>query len=68
MSAGRTDPPANLRHLIRLVDDLARAQGRPPRRVQRAIANTVVGQMLPPGVVKGGTAIGSRVSCCLAGG
>jgi Nucleotidyl transferase AbiEii toxin, Type IV TA system len=29
--------------------------------VQRAVANTVIGQMLPPGVVKGGTAIKLRV-------
>jgi hypothetical protein len=31
------------------------------RRIQRAVANTVVGQMLPPGVVKGGTAMKLRV-------
>jgi hypothetical protein len=30
-------------------------------RIQRAVANTVVGQQLPPGVVKGGTAIKLRV-------
>ncbi|MDZ7733539.1 MAG: nucleotidyl transferase AbiEii/AbiGii toxin family protein [Acidimicrobiia bacterium] len=35
--------------------------GRPTRRIQRAVANTVVGQMLPPGVVKGGTAMKLRV-------
>lgn len=61
MSAARTGPPANLRHLVRLVDEVARSQGRPVRRVQRAVANTVVGQMLPPGVVKGGTAMKLRV-------
>ena len=61
MSAPRTDPPTSLRHLIRMVDDLARSQGRRPRRVQRAVANTVVGQMLPSGVVKGGTAMELRV-------
>jgi hypothetical protein len=31
------------------------------RRVQRVVANTVVGQMIPSGVVKGGTGIKLRV-------
>lgn len=31
------------------------------RPVQRVVTNTVIGQMLPPGVVKGGTAIKLRV-------
>jgi hypothetical protein len=31
------------------------------RRIQRVIANTVVGQMIPSGVVKGGTGIKLRV-------
>lgn len=33
----------------------------PSGGIQRAVANTVVGQMLPPGVVKGGTALKLRV-------
>ena len=31
------------------------------RRIQRVIANTVVGQIIPSGVVKGGTGIKLRV-------
>jgi hypothetical protein len=61
MSAKREDSPSNLRSLITRIDNLARQQGRPVRRIQRAVANTVVGQMLPPGVVKGGTAMKLRV-------
>ena len=61
MSPRREDAPSNLRSLTTRIDHLAREQARPMRRVQRAIANTVVGQMLPPGVVKGGTAIKLRV-------
>ena len=54
-------PPPNLRSLTTRIDNLARHEGRPVRRFQRAVANTVVGQMLPPGVVKGGTAMKLRV-------
>ena len=53
--------PTNLRSLTTRIDNLARATGQPMRRVQRAIANTVVAQMLPPGVIKGGTAMKLRV-------
>jgi len=55
VSPNREDPPTNLRSLEARIDNLARRRGRPVRRIQRAVANTVVGQMLPPGVVKGGT-------------
>lgn len=61
MNTKRDDPPSNLRSLSTRIDNLARRLGRPVRRVQRAVANTVVGQMLPPGVVKGGTAMKLRV-------
>ena len=54
-------PPSNLRSLETRIANVAKEQGRPIRRVQRAVANTVIGQMLPPGVVKGGTAIKLRV-------
>jgi hypothetical protein len=53
--------PSNLRSLTTRIDNMARQQSRPVRRIQRAVANTVVGQMLPPGVVKGGTAMKLRV-------
>jgi len=61
MSPKHDGPPSNLRSLTTRIDNLAREQGRPVRRIQRAVANTVVGQMLPPGVVKGGTAMKLRV-------
>jgi hypothetical protein len=61
MTAKRDYPPSNLRSLTTRIDNLARQEGRPVRRIQRAVANTVVGQMLPPGVVKGGTAMKLRV-------
>lgn len=61
MNSRRDDPPTNLRSLETRISNVARDRGRPLRRVQRAIANTVIGQMLPPGVVKGGTAMKLRV-------
>lgn len=61
MSATRSGAPSNLRSLETRIANLARAQGRPLRRVQRVVANTAVGQMLPRGVVKGGTAMKLRV-------
>ena len=54
-------PPSNLRSLETRLANVAKEHGRPIRRVQRAVANTIIGQMLPPGVVKGGTAIKLRV-------
>jgi predicted nucleotidyltransferase component of viral defense system len=60
VTVSRETPPS-LRSLSTRIENLARERGRPVRRVQRAIANTVVGQMLPAGVVKGGTAIKLRV-------
>lgn len=61
MSPKRENPPSNLRSLETRIGNLARDRDRPVRRIQRAVANTVVGQMLPPGVVKGGTAMKLRV-------
>ena len=60
MNEDRT-PPSNLRSLETRIANLAKAEDRPIRRLQRAVANTVIGQVLPPGVVKGGTAIKLRV-------
>lgn len=57
----KRETPTNLRSLTARIENLARSQGRPVRRIQRAVANTVIGQMLPPGVVKGGTAMKLRV-------
>jgi len=61
VSQKRGDPPSNLRSLVARIENIARERGRPLRRIQRAVANTVVGQMLPSGVVKGGTAMKLRV-------
>ncbi len=61
MSPKRQDPPTNLRSLETRLYNFAQQRGRPVRRIQRGVANTVVGQMLPPGVVKGGTAMNLRV-------
>jgi len=61
VSAKREDQPSNLRSLETRITNFARGMNRPVRRVQRAVANTVIGQMLPPSVVKGGTALKLRV-------
>ena len=53
--------PTNLRSLTTRLDTLTRESARPIRRVQRRVANAVVGQMLPPGVMKGGAAMSVRV-------
>jgi len=53
--------PSNLRSLTTRLDNHARRTGRPIRRVQRTVANTIIGQMLSPGVMKGGAAMSVRV-------
>ena len=58
--SSRTTPPS-LTSLTKRMSNLATTTGRPVRRIQRAVANTVVGQLLPPGVVKGGTALKLRI-------
>jgi hypothetical protein len=57
----RSDPPTNLNSLTARINNVVAAQQRPLRRVQRAVANTAIGQMIPSGVVKGGTGIKLRV-------
>lgn len=59
--SGTREPPPNVRSLDKRIDNQADKVGRARRRLQRAVANTVIGQMLPPGVVKGGTAMKLRV-------
>lgn len=53
--------PTNLRSLTTRLDNSARDSGRPIRRVQRTVANAIIGQMLPPGVMKGGAAMTIRM-------
>lgn len=60
MLVARPRPPGNLSHLQKLIAEIAGVDGE-VKRIQRAIANTIVGQMLPPGVVKGGTAMKLRL-------
>jgi hypothetical protein len=61
MTANPTRAPGHVNNLTSRLQGLATAQVRPVRRLQRAVANTIVGQMLPPGVVKGGTGMKLRV-------
>lgn len=56
----RSDPPPNLNSLTARINNVVAAQQRPLRGVQRVVANTVVGQMIPSSVVKGGTGIKLR--------
>ncbi len=52
-------PPTNLRSLEKRIHNLAPNQGLALRR-QVTMAMIVVGQMLPEGAVKGGTAMALR--------
>jgi hypothetical protein len=61
MSASQRVAPTNLASLLARINNLARERGQQFRRIQRAVASTVVGQMLPDGVVKGGTAMKIRI-------
>ena len=61
MNGKRDTPPSNLRSLQARIDNEAATRNQPVRRIMRAVANVVVGQMLPPSVVKGGTAMKLRV-------
>jgi len=61
MNIKRDTPPSNLRSLQARIDNEAAARNQPVRRIMRAVANVAVGQMLPPSVVKGGTAMKLRV-------
>lgn len=57
----RDRPPGNQAHLEKLIVALAGETGQVALRLRRTIANTVVGQMLPPGAVKGGSAMKLRL-------
>jgi hypothetical protein len=53
--------PRHLNALNTRLANIAKADGGNELRLRAAIANTIVAQMLPPGVVKGGTAMKLRV-------
>jgi hypothetical protein len=55
-------PPNSVRNLEAAITRLANDRGFPFIRVRRSIAHTIVGQMLPSGVVKGGSAMRLRVN------
>ena len=57
----RREAPANVRSLNDRIRNLAKTAGRPENQLARAIANTVVAQMITVGVVKGGTAMKLRL-------
>ena len=61
MNTKRGTPPSNLRSLQARIDNEEATRNQPVRRIMRAVANVAVGQMLPPSVVKGGTAMKLRV-------
>lgn len=53
-------PPGTTGNLNSRISAAARSRGSFERRIQRAVANAIVGQMIPGGVVKGGTAMKLR--------
>jgi hypothetical protein len=55
-----TDEPRNLTSLQARIRNEARRAGRAANTVERLVANVVVGQMLPEGVMKGGAALQVR--------
>ena len=57
----RREQPRTLGSLTARIRNLADTKGVASNRLDRTVANTVIGQMLPPGVVKGGTAMKLRV-------
>ncbi len=56
------EPPRNLRALAARLRNVATDLGVAEPRLRRTVAHTIVGQMLPAGVVKGGASIRLRTS------
>lgn len=56
----RDKPPGDMNHLNRLLVELA-GDVASSQRLKLVVANTVVGQLLPPGAVKGGSAMKMRL-------
>lgn len=54
-------PPVSVKQLDQRLQSAAGERGQTLRRLRRALANTIVGQLLPAGVVKGGTGIKLRL-------
>ena len=53
--------PANYRELERRIKKYAEENGVPEKRIKTVVASTVSGQLMPDGVVKGGTAMKLRL-------
>lgn len=58
---GYDTPPKHVNALNTRLSNITKTSGGNELRVRRALANAIVAQMLPPGVVKGGTAMKLRV-------
>lgn len=56
-----TDEPRNLTALQARIRNETNRKARAANTLERLVANVVVGQMLPPGVIKGGTALKVRL-------
>ncbi len=61
MIAPDVQEPRHLTQLQARIRNRSRALGRGEGVLERLIANVVVGQMLPPGMMKGGTALKVRI-------
>jgi hypothetical protein len=61
MNDKNVDQPSNLTSLEKRIYNIANREAKPVKRIQKIIANTVIGQMLPTSVVKGGAGIKLRV-------
>lgn len=61
MTGARPDAPRGLRSLQARIRNVAERDGQLTRRLELVVADTAVGQMLPPGVIKGGAAMKIRL-------
>ena len=61
MTIARADEPPNLRSLQAPIRNAAERGGQLARRLELVVADTAIGQMLPPGVIKGGAAMKIRL-------
>jgi hypothetical protein len=57
----RETPPKNATSLQGRINRLAKGRSAVARRLQLLVADTTIGQMLPPGVIKGGAALQIRL-------
>jgi cell wall assembly regulator SMI1 len=60
VTTSNVEAPLNIKKLDSAITAVAKERGVTVRRIQRSVANTILGQLLPAGVVKGGTGIKLR--------